>query len=157
MSVGAKSSKPRPLWPGHLCYVKACNLHGLRRDYATRSRMHSIDKAALYEDSRYDRSVPHSLGSLGGAVTVSREAFELLRLKDRAMDNTKEGITIADCRQAQTTILQRALVLSYTSCFTDGSRFSCVSQHLWVIQVCCCAWPPNWGRTCAFCDEEASF
>ena len=25
------------------------------------------------------------------------QAFELLRLKDRAMDNTKEGITIADC------------------------------------------------------------
>lgn len=64
--------------------------------------MHSIDKAALYEDSRYDRSAQHSLGSLGSlgsAVTVSREAFELLRLKDRAMDNTKEGITIADCRQ----------------------------------------------------------
>ena len=30
---------------------------------------------------------------------MSREAFELLRLKDRAMDNVKEGITIADCRQ----------------------------------------------------------
>jgi PAS domain-containing protein len=30
-------------------------------------------------------------------VTVSAEVFELLRLKDRAMDNTKEGITIADC------------------------------------------------------------
>ena len=67
------------------------------------SRLHSIDKAALYEDGRYDRSAHHSLGSLGSlgsAVTVTREAFELLRLKDRAMDNTKEGITIADCRQA---------------------------------------------------------
>lgn len=61
--------------------------------------MHSIDKAALYEDGRYDGSAHHSLGSLGSSVTVSREAFELLRLKDRAMDNTKEGITIADCRQ----------------------------------------------------------
>lgn len=30
-------------------------------------------------------------------VTVSREAFELLQLKDRAMDSIKEGITIADC------------------------------------------------------------
>ena len=30
-------------------------------------------------------------------VTVSREALELLQLKDRAMDSIKEGITIADC------------------------------------------------------------
>lgn len=60
--------------------------------------MHSIDKAALYEDAGgSERSAQHSLW---GSVTVSREAFELLRLKDRAMDNTKEGITIADCRQA---------------------------------------------------------
>ncbi len=58
--------------------------------------MHSVDKAALYEDTGSERSAQHSLW---GSVTVSREAFELLRLKDRAMDNTKEGITIADCRQ----------------------------------------------------------
>lgn len=30
-------------------------------------------------------------------VTISREAYELLHLKDRAMDSIKEGITIADC------------------------------------------------------------
>ena len=28
-------------------------------------------------------------------VTISREAYELLHLKDRAMDSIKEGITIA--------------------------------------------------------------
>lgn len=32
-------------------------------------------------------------------VTISRTAFELLQLKDRAMDSIKEGITIADCSQ----------------------------------------------------------
>lgn len=62
------------------------------------SRLHSIDKAALYDEEGADRSTHHGLW---GSVTVSREAFELLRLKDRAMDNTKEGITIADCRQAR--------------------------------------------------------
>ena len=30
-------------------------------------------------------------------VTISRAAYELLLLKDRAMDSIKEGITIADC------------------------------------------------------------
>lgn len=30
-------------------------------------------------------------------MTVSRDAFELLQLKERAMDSIKEGITIADC------------------------------------------------------------
>eukprot|EP00891_Asterochloris_glomerata_P008558 jgi/Astpho2/8558/Aster-05592 len=30
-------------------------------------------------------------------VTLSRQAYELLQLKDRAMDSVKEGITIADC------------------------------------------------------------
>ena len=60
------------------------------------SRLHSVDKAALYEETGSDRSVHRSPW---GSVTVSREAFELLRLKDRAMDNVKEGITIADCRQ----------------------------------------------------------
>ena len=60
------------------------------------SRLHSVDKAALYEETGSDKSI-HT--SPWGSVTVSREAFELLRLKDRAMDNVKEGITIADCRQ----------------------------------------------------------
>ena len=32
-------------------------------------------------------------------VTISRTAYELLQLKDRAMDSIKEGITIADCSQ----------------------------------------------------------
>ena len=32
-----------------------------------------------------------------GRVMISRAAFELLQLKDRAMDSIKEGITIADC------------------------------------------------------------
>ena len=69
--------------------------------------MHSIDKAALYEDGASERSMHHSLGS---SVTVSRGAFELLRLKDRAMDNTKEGITIADCRQVFTSSLIASLL-----------------------------------------------
>lgn len=30
-------------------------------------------------------------------INVSREDYELLQLKDRAMDSIKEGITIADC------------------------------------------------------------
>jgi PAS domain-containing protein len=57
-------------------------------------RTHSVDKAALYLD---DPEPGPGHWALGGSVTISREAFELLRLKDRAMDNTKEGITIADC------------------------------------------------------------
>ncbi|KAK9840570.1 hypothetical protein WJX81_001725 [Elliptochloris bilobata] len=32
-----------------------------------------------------------------GTVTISRSDFDLLRLKDHAFDNVKEGITIADC------------------------------------------------------------
>ena len=58
--------------------------------------MHSADKAASYEDAGSERSAKHSLW---GSASVSRDPLELLRLKDRAMDNTKEGITIADCRQ----------------------------------------------------------
>ena len=52
-----------------------------------------MDKAALYFDPAH---LPEH-APRGGSVTVSAEVFELLQLKDRAMDNTKEGITIADC------------------------------------------------------------
>lgn len=37
------------------------------------------------------------LSSDEDTVTISRTAYELLQLKDRAMDSIKEGITIADC------------------------------------------------------------
>ena len=55
-------------------------------------RIQSIDKAALYLSTA---GLPERASA--PRVTMAREAFELLRLKDRAMDNTKEGITIADC------------------------------------------------------------
>ena len=45
----------------------------------------SIDKAALYLSTA---GLPEHATS--PRVTMAREAFELLRLKDRAMDNTKE-------------------------------------------------------------------
>jgi len=82
-------------------------------------RMHSIDKAALYEDGASERSMHHSLGS---SVTVSREAFELLRLKDRALDNTKEGITIADCRQV--------FILPMIVSLLPGQRYQCMATAL---------------------------
>ena len=37
------------------------------------------------------------LNSDEDTVTISKTAYELLQLKDRAMDSIKEGITIADC------------------------------------------------------------
>ena len=41
---------------------------------------------------------PETAKSIGDEdVRVSKAAYELLQLKDRAMDSTKEGITIADC------------------------------------------------------------
>ncbi len=58
-----------------------------------------MDKAALYSDGWEHGQEPQQQEAPGSSVTISREAFELLRLKDRAMDNTKEGITIADCSQ----------------------------------------------------------
>ncbi|BDA47022.1 probable sensor histidine kinase GacS [Coccomyxa sp. Obi] len=69
-----------------------------RSDVYMSSRCHSVDKAALYSDG-WEHGHEPQLDSPGSSVTISREAFELLRLKDRAMDNTKEGITIADCSQ----------------------------------------------------------
>ena len=60
-----------------------------------------MDKTALYTDE-WEQAQQRSMqqqSSAGDRVTISREAIELLRLKDRAMDNTKEGITIADCSQ----------------------------------------------------------
>jgi PAS domain-containing protein len=60
-----------------------------------------VDKSALYTDE-WEQGHPQTAQQQDPAidkVTISREAIELLRLKDRAMDNTKEGITIADCSQ----------------------------------------------------------
>ncbi|DBA80042.1 TPA: hypothetical protein ACH3X2_14277 [Trebouxia sp. C0005] len=37
------------------------------------------------------------LGETSNTVTISKQAFELLVLKDRAINAVKEGITIADC------------------------------------------------------------
>lgn len=37
------------------------------------------------------------LGEASNTVTISKQAFELLVLKDRAINAVKEGITIADC------------------------------------------------------------
>ncbi len=55
-----------------------------------------MDKTALYTDE-WDQHLAQQQST--DKVTISREAIDLLRLKDRAMDNTKEGITIADCSQ----------------------------------------------------------
>jgi PAS domain-containing protein len=41
--------------------------------------------------------VGHHWDRTTDSVTVSRAAYELLKLKTRAMDTVKEGITIASC------------------------------------------------------------
>ena len=59
----------------------------------------SLDKAALFLNGNPEEAALPAHAPLGRSVKVSADVFELLRLKDRAMDNTKEGITIADCSQ----------------------------------------------------------
>lgn len=44
-----------------------------------------------------EQAQPVLLGGTPSTVTISKQAFELLVLKDRAINAVKEGITIADC------------------------------------------------------------
>ncbi len=44
-----------------------------------------------------EQAQPVLLGEASNTVTISKQAFELLVLKDRAINAVKEGITIADC------------------------------------------------------------
>lgn len=44
-----------------------------------------------------EQAQPVLLGEASNVVTISKQAFELLVLKDRAINAVKEGITIADC------------------------------------------------------------
>ena len=44
-----------------------------------------------------EQAQPILLSETANTVTISKQAFELLVLKDRAINAVKEGITIADC------------------------------------------------------------
>ena len=44
-----------------------------------------------------EQAQPVVLSETSHTVTISKQAFELLVLKDRAINAVKEGITIADC------------------------------------------------------------
>ena len=89
-------------------------------DRAVRSALHAVSGAYVKEASRQRSSYmgkqqlpmseaefkahqfiqqaqPVVLGESLSSITISKQAFELLVLKDRAINAIKEGITIADC------------------------------------------------------------
>ena len=87
---------------------------------AVRSALHAVSGAYLKEQAKQqsaslekrrqpmseaeskahrfiEKAQPVLLGEASDRVTISKQAFELLVLKDRAINAVKEGITIADC------------------------------------------------------------
>ena len=96
-------------------------------------REHSMDEAARYLDAaRLPQHAPR-----GQSVVVSAEVFELLRLKDRAMDNTKEGITIADCSHRDMPLIYANEAFAR---ITGYSVAESLGKNCRFLQVCEGAW-----------------
>ena len=60
-------------------------------------RQQAMSEAESKVHEFIEQAQPVLLQQTSSTVTISKQAFELLVLKDRAINAVKEGITIADC------------------------------------------------------------
>lgn len=69
-------------------------------------------------------------------MLISRQALELLHLKERAMDAVKEGITIADCSSPDMPLIYInegfARMTGYSRQYTLGKNCRWVGWWAWV-------------------------
>ena len=90
-----------------------------------------------------EQAQPSLLSETSSTVTISKQAFELLVLKDRAINAVKEGITIADCSLPDHPLIFTNAAFSK---ITGYSREEVLGKN--------CRWDPS-ARTAAYSSLQS--